>query len=109
MILPKLRLLAQLLIVFQILTKLSEMHSNSGSKGNGKTTLIKDGVCKALNRPFSLIALGGLSDASYFHGHEYTYEGARAGRIVDILTETGCMDPVIYFDELDKLSETPKR
>ena len=79
-----------------------------GPMGNGKTTLIKDGVCKALNRPFSLIALGGLSDASYFHGHEYTYEGARAGRIVEILTETGCMDPVIYFDELDKLSDTPK-
>ena len=79
-----------------------------GPMGNGKTTLVKEGICKAMKRPFALITLGGMSDASFLQGHEYTYEGARAGRIVEILCETGSMNPVFYFDELDKVSETAK-
>ena len=76
--------------------------------GNGKTTLIKEGVAKAINRPFHFIALGGASDSSYLNGHSYTYEGSRWGRIVDILMQSKCMNPIIYFDELDKVSETFK-
>ena len=79
-----------------------------GPMGNGKTTLIKEGICKAMNRPFAFIALGGMQDASFLQGHEYTYEGSKCGRIVEMLTETGCMNPVIFFDELDKVSDTPK-
>ena len=41
-------------------------------------------------------------------GHEYTYEGSKPGRIIEILGESGCMNPVIYFDELDKISKTQK-
>lgn len=79
-----------------------------GPMGNGKTTLIKEGVCKAMNRPFGFIPLGGMQDSSYLLGHEVTYEGSKCGRIVEILTETNCMNPVIFFDELDKVSDTPK-
>jgi len=79
-----------------------------GPMGNGKTTLVKDGISKAIGRPFAFIALGGSSDASYFDGHNFTYEGSRWGRIVDILIEMKCMNPVIYFDELDKISDTNK-
>jgi len=79
-----------------------------GPMGNGKTTLVKEGISKAIGRPFSFIALGGASDASFFDGHSYTYEGSHWGRIVDILIESKCMNPVIYFDELDKVSETYK-
>ena len=79
-----------------------------GPMGNGKTTLIKEGVAKAINRPFAFISLGGSSDSSYFNGHAYTYEGSTWGRIIDILIETKCMNPIIYFDELDKVSETSK-
>ena len=79
-----------------------------GPMGNGKTTLVKEGIAKALGRPFAFIALGGASDSSYFDGHCYTYEGARWGRIIDILIQSKCMNPVIYFDELDKVSETYK-
>ena len=43
-----------------------------------------------------------------FEGHSYTYEGSHWGRIIDILIESKCMNPVIYFDELDKVSETYK-
>ena len=76
--------------------------------GNGKTTLVKEGIAKALNRPFAFIALGGASDSSFFDGHNFTYEGSRWGRIIDILMQCKCMNPIIYFDELDKVSETYK-
>ena len=79
-----------------------------GPMGNGKTTLIKEGVCKAMNRPFAFIALGGMQDSSFLLGHEITYEGSKCGRIIEMLVETGCMNPVIFFDELDKVSDTPK-
>ena len=79
-----------------------------GPMGNGKTTLVKEGICKAMNRPFAFIALGGMQDASYLQGHELTYEGSKCGRIIEMLVETGCMNPVIFFDELDKVSDTPK-
>ena len=76
--------------------------------GNGKTTLVKEGIAKAINRPFAFIALGGASDSSFFDGHNYTYEGSHWGRIIEILIQSQCMNPVIYFDELDKVSDTNK-
>jgi len=79
-----------------------------GPMGNGKTTLVKEGISKAINRPFEFIALGGQSDSSLFEGHSYTYEGSHWGRIIDILINSKCMNPVIYFDELDKVSESYK-
>ena len=79
-----------------------------GPMGNGKTTLVKEGIAKAINRPFAFIALGGASDSAFFDGHSYTYEGSHWGRIIDILIESKCMNPVIYFDELDKVSDTHK-
>lgn len=79
-----------------------------GPMGNGKTTLVKEGISKALNRPFFFIALGGASDSAYFDGHCYTYEGSHWGRIVQILQDSKCMNPIIYFDELDKISDTQK-
>ena len=77
-----------------------------GDKGTGKTTLAKDGIAKALGRPFYMVSLGGESDSSSFKGHDYTYEGSGWGKIVDILIRTKCMNPVIFFDELDKISTT---
>lgn len=79
-----------------------------GPPGIGKTSLIKDGVAKALDRPFHFITLGGATDASFLDGHSYTYEGSTWGKIVDILIQSKCMNPIIYFDELDKVSQTPK-
>jgi len=79
-----------------------------GPMGNGKTTLVKEGISKVLNRPFAFIALGGASDSAYFDGHCYTYEGSHWGRIVQILQDSKCMNPVFYFDELDKISDTQK-
>ena len=79
-----------------------------GPMGTGKTTLIKYGVSKLLNREFAFIPLGGATDSSYLEGHSYTYEGSTYGKIIDILIQCKTSNPVIYFDELDKVSDTPK-
>lgn len=100
----------------QIIRIIAQWIANPGSKGNvigihgnpgvGKTTLVKDCICKSLNLPFQFIPLGGASDGSYLDGHNFTYEGSTWGKIVDCLMKSGCMNPVLYFDELDKVSET---
>ena len=79
-----------------------------GPPGTGKTSLVKEGISKILGREFTFIALGGTGDASFLEGHSYTYEGSMWGRIVQIIMESKCMNPVIYFDELDKVSDTPR-
>jgi ATP-dependent Lon protease len=79
-----------------------------GPPGTGKTSLVKEGISKILNRPFAFIALGGATDSSFLEGHGYTYEGSTWGKIVQIIIDSKCMNPVIYFDELDKISDTPR-
>lgn len=102
----------------QIIQMMGQQVRNSNSKGsilgiygppgNGKSSLIKEGIAKAINKPFIFISLGGATDASFLEGHSYTYEGSIYGRIIDGLITSKCMDPIIYFDELDKISNTPK-
>lgn len=77
-----------------------------GPMGSGKTSLIKDGICQVLGLPFAFIPLGGANDGSYLEGHSYTYEGSTWGKIVDVLKRCKCMNPVFFFDELDKVSTT---
>ena len=79
-----------------------------GPPGTGKTTLIKEGISKILNRPFGFITLGGATDSSFLEGHSYTYEGSVWGQVVDILMKSKCMNPIIFMDELDKISKSPK-
>jgi len=83
-----------------------------GSPGIGKTSLAKKGLANCLKneagetRPFSFIALGGSCNGSTLEGHGYTYVNSTWGKIVDILMESKCMNPIIYVDELDKVSKT---
>jgi len=83
-----------------------------GPPGVGKTTLCKKGFAKCLfddngeSRPFAFLPLGGATNGSILEGHHYTYLGSTWGKIVDILMETKCMNPIIYIDELDKISKT---
>jgi ATP-dependent Lon protease len=76
--------------------------------GVGKTSIIKDGLSKALGLPFSFITLGGASDGSILEGHNYTYEGSSYGKICEVLMKAKCMNPIIFFDELDKVSTTSR-
>ena len=85
-----------------------EVIAIQGPPGNGKTTFAKEGVAKALGRPFCFIPLGGAQDSSFLIGHDFTYVGSKWGHIANVLMEAGSMNPVIYVDELDKLSRTEK-
>ena len=83
-----------------------------GPPGVGKTSLAKKGLSHCLkddegnSRPFSFIAIGGSSNGSTLDGHNYTYVGSMWGKIVDVLMETKCMNPIIFIDEVDKVSRT---
>jgi len=102
----------------QILQFIASKIANSGARGLsllllgppgiGKTSLIKNGIAKALNWPFQFISLGGDSDATTYTGHQMVYEGSHAGKIVNSLATAKSMSMVLMFDELDKISATPK-
>ena len=77
-----------------------------GPMGTGKTTLIKNGLSKMLGRDFAFVTLGGASDGHFLVGHSYTYEGSHYGKISDILIQCKSDNPIIFFDELDKVSNS---
>jgi ATP-dependent Lon protease len=84
-----------------------------GPPGVGKTTMAKYGLANVLKdnngepRPFHFLAVGGGCNGSVLEGHSYTYMGSQWGSIVNCLMESKCMNPIIFFDELDKVSNTP--
>jgi hypothetical protein len=80
----------------------------AGPPGIGKTSLIRNGIAKALDWPFQFISLGGDSDASTYTGHQVVYEGSHCGKIVNSLIAAKSMSMVLMFDEVDKISTTPK-
>ena len=83
-----------------------------GAPGLGKTSLVKRGLSnclkddKGISRPFAMIQMGGDSNGSTLHGHNYTYVGSTWGNIVQILIDKKCMNPIIFIDEVDKISRT---
>jgi Lon-like ATP-dependent protease len=74
-----------------------------GSAGVCKTKFIKV-LAKALNIPCKIISLGGMKDSSYLLGHSQTYQDSKCGIIVQSIIESQIMNPILYFDELDKIS-----
>ena len=79
-----------------------------GPPGVGKTKLVKECICKAMEFPLAFISLGGIDDSSYLSGFNYTYEGSRYGKILECLIKADVMNPVFLFDELDKVSATSR-
>ena len=79
-----------------------------GPPGVGKTSLIKEGLSKALNRSFNFISLGGAQDSNILKGHSFTYIGSKCGKMVECLVHSKCMNPIFFFDELDKIGQGPK-
>ena len=73
-----------------------------GPPGTGKTTFAI-GLAQVLNREFIKISLGGLSDSAELIGHRRTYLGASPGKIMQGLSKCGTANPVILFDEVDKI------
>jgi len=72
------------------------------------TSLIKNGIAKALNWPFQFISLGGDSDATTYTGHQLVYESSHCGKIINSIIASKSMSMVLMFDEIDKISQTPK-
>jgi len=83
-----------------------------GPPGVGKTSMAKKGLSnclkddKGVSRPFAMIQMGGDSNGSTLHGHNYTYVASTWGSIVQILMDKKCMNPIIFIDEVDKISRT---
>lgn len=74
-----------------------------GAPGTCKTVLLKT-LGEALDLPFYQINFGGMNDASILTGHSETYIGSKPGKLVEFLQNSGCMNPVIYLDECDKIA-----
>lgn len=76
-----------------------------GSPGVGKSKIIKS-LAEALELPFVQLNCGGLNDVAMLIGHSETYVGAKAGKIVEGLQNAQYMNPILYLDEIDKISDT---
>lgn len=78
-----------------------------GDAGIGKSKFVKV-LSSVLGIPLRVIPLGGVKDSSFFTGHGYVYVESGPGKIIQNVIDSKVSNPIIYFDELDKVSESDK-
>lgn len=95
-------------IVCKLITNPNSKRNNlalHGNAGIGKSKFIKV-LAEVLGIPLKIVSLGGIKDSSFFLGHGYVYVESGPGKIIQNIIDAKIANPIVYFDELDKVSET---
>jgi ATP-dependent Lon protease len=95
-------------IICKLITNPNSKRNNLalyGNAGIGKSKFIKI-LAEILGIPLKIISLGGIKDSSFFLGHGYVYVESGPGKILQNILDAKISNPIVYFDELDKVSET---